>query len=132
MLNRMPQGEAEKFTASFPPENPRVIALFKWLNSFFAWGIARQGAPGIPPEFGLRWPGWLAVLGLVFCLLPGRFFPCLVVWLPSLAYMAACFSVGDAVGRYLQPIEWTGMVLAAVALDVALLNSIRILKGRKG
>jgi len=117
MLFRMPQGVFEKLTASLPPMNPSATALLRKTADFFAWGFARPGDAGNPPAFGLRWPGWLVLLGLLFCLIPGRIVAFLPVWAPAVGYVAACFSVGDALGQYLQPVEWTGMVLAAIALD---------------
>jgi len=117
MLFRMSQGGFEKTTAAFRPIPPAVSALLHGTAEFFSWGIAWQGDAGKPPVFGIRWPGWLVLLGLLFCLTPGRALPFLPVWAPALVYVAACFSVGDAIGQYLQPVEWTGMVLAAIALD---------------
>ncbi|MEI6033759.1 MAG: hypothetical protein WCS65_05710 [Verrucomicrobiae bacterium] len=117
LLFRMSQVGFENWTASFPPIHPSANALLRWTADFFSWGVARQGGAGKPPIFGIRWPGWLVLLGLLFCLAPGRAFAFLPVWAPSLVYVAACFSVGDAIGQYLQPVEWTGIVLAAIALD---------------
>lgn len=85
--------------------------------SLFTWSVAVRGAPGQQPVFGLRWIGWLALAGLLVCLIPPRTFPMLVIWAPSLAYLLFCYGIGDDVRRYLQPVEWMGWLLAAVFLD---------------
>jgi hypothetical protein len=117
LLYRMPQKEFESCSASFRATPPWFSAFFQQTNEIFAWGVAHEGGADKPPEFGLRWPGWLVVIGFFFCLLPGRFFAYMPVWAPTLAYLASCFSVGDSLGRYFQPIEWVGMVIACVAID---------------
>ena len=43
-----------------------------------------------------------------------------ILWLPLTLYLATVFAVGDRVDRYAQPVEWVGLVLAALALDTLL------------
>ncbi|MEI6280030.1 MAG: hypothetical protein WCQ16_11720, partial [Verrucomicrobiae bacterium] len=131
MLFRMSQGGFENFTTSLTPMKPVVSAVLSQTADFFAWGFAGQGDVGKPAAFGVRWPGWLALLGLLFCLAPGRIFSFLPIWAPAVAYMASCFSVGDSMGQYLQPVEWTVLVLAAMALDSFLAFPGWILARRK-
>ena len=45
---------------------------------------------------------------------------CIALLLPLLLYLLGTFAVGDAVSRYLQPVEWIGFVFAGVALDLVL------------
>ena len=45
---------------------------------------------------------------------------CIALLFPLLLYFFGSFSVGDAVSRYLQPVEWTGFVFAGVFLDFVL------------
>jgi hypothetical protein len=40
--------------------------------------------------------------------------------LPCGFYLFSVFAVGDAVSRYLLPVEWAGYLLAAVCLDAIL------------
>ena len=45
---------------------------------------------------------------------------CLALLLPFFLYMFATYAVGDAVRRYLQPVEWIGFVFAGVLLELVL------------
>lgn len=108
-------------------------AFLGGVASFFSWSTAVQAEPGHRPELGLRWTGWLLLAGFLLCLTPSRFRLLLMVWAPSLTYLLVCFGVGDAVRRYLQPVEWAGLVLVLIALDGLLRLAdalIRILKLR--
>ena len=65
----------------------------------------------------LGWLGILAMAGFLFCLFPARFVATSVVWLPGIFYIATVFAIADRKGEYVQPVEWIGLVLAAIALD---------------
>ena len=45
---------------------------------------------------------------------------CLALLLPLVLYMFATYAVGDAVRRYLQPVERIGFVFAGVLLDTVI------------
>ena len=45
---------------------------------------------------------------------------CLVLLLPLTLYLFATYAVGDAVSRYLQPVEWIGFVFVGVLFDLVL------------
>ncbi len=68
----------------------------------------------------ITWFGGLMLFGLATCFVPGRFRETSVLWLPALLYMGIIFAVGDSVSRYLQPVEWTGLVFIALGLDFVL------------
>jgi hypothetical protein len=92
---------------------PAMEELSRVLN----WTDYRGGAPGEDPEINLTVLGWLLALGLIACLSP-RYFICrALLWLPVAFYLFAIFGVGDAVRRYLQPVDWVGIVLIALGLD---------------
>ncbi len=85
-----------------------------------AWTAYINGRPGQPPRISLRWPGVLLTLGLLTCLLPGRFRRTAILWLPVIVYCGLIFTVGDTVTRYLHPIDWAAFVLVALGLDAVL------------
>lgn len=81
----------------------------------FAWMHATRadGRRTLHPA----WFGLLALFGLLTCLRPKRWRETALLWLPLGIYLAIIFGIGDSVTRYLQPIEWTGIILAALGLD---------------
>ena len=81
------------------------------------WTEYRKGAPGEDPDITLTLLGWLLVLALVACLSPRHFICRALLWLPLTLYLLMVFGVGDGLARYLQPVEWVGMVLVAIGLD---------------
>ena len=87
------------------------------LASNLGWTDYRGGVSGGDPEITLTWLGWLLTLGLVTCLAPRHFVCRALLWLPAALYLFAVFAVGDAVKRYLQPVEWVGLVIIAIGLD---------------
>jgi hypothetical protein len=89
----------------------------KWFTKKFAWTIAEPGKRGQPPTIGIRFMGCLALLGLVVALSPARFVRTSILWLPLLLYLGLVFAVGDAVTRYLHPIEWILFILIAIGLE---------------
>ena len=87
------------------------------LSDLLNWTKYRPGAPGEDPNIGLAPLGWLLALGLVACLAP-RYFVCrALLWFPVAIYLFAIFGVGDAVRRYMHPVEWVGLVIIAIGLD---------------
>jgi hypothetical protein len=63
------------------------------------------------------WIGLLALFGFVTCLLPGRWRQTSPLWFPVVLYLPIIFGIGDIVTRYLQPVEWVGIVFVALGLD---------------
>ena len=95
------------------------------------WTKYRPGATGEDPNINLALLGWLLALGLVACLAP-RYFVCrALLWFPVAIYLFAIFGIGDAVRRYMHPVEWVGLVIIAIGLDsVAALLADRIARMR--
>ena len=71
-------------------------------------------------SLGAAWLGMLVVMGFLFCLTPGRFVPTSILWMPALLYVATVFAIADRKGEYVQPVEWIGLVIAAIGLDAVL------------
>jgi hypothetical protein len=63
------------------------------------------------------WFGLLALFGFLTCLRPSRWRETSSLWLSLGFYLVIIFSIGDAVNRYLQPIEWIGLIFVALGLD---------------
>ena len=68
----------------------------------------------------MTWLGWLLALGLVACLAPRHFVCRALLWFPVAIYLFVIFGIGDAVRRYLHPVEWVGLVIIAIGLDTVL------------
>ena len=98
--------------------------VFKWrgfLNDFaHALSFARDGHEIADDRYDVRptWLGFLALAGLLVAM--WRWRELTILWLPLTLYLATVFAVGDRVDRYAQPVEWVGLVLAALALDTLL------------
>ncbi len=103
------------------------------LSEMLNWTKYRPGAPGQDPNIGLTVLGWLLALGLVACLAPRHFVCRALLWFPVAIYLLAIFGVGDAVRRYLHPVEWVGFVIIAIGLDsVATLVADAVARMRSG
>jgi hypothetical protein len=92
-----------------------------FLNDFArVFSFARDGNDISPDRYDVRpsWLGWLALAGLAISL--WRWRTLTILWLPLTLYLATVFAVGDRVDRYVQPVEWVGLILAALALDTLL------------
>jgi hypothetical protein len=91
------------------------------LNHFArAFSFTRDGHDILPERYDVRptWLGAFALAGLVIAMWRSR--QLAILWLPLSLYLATVFAVGDRVDRYVQPVEWVGLVLAALALDVVI------------
>jgi len=102
---------AERQTRHNPLYLPLKAAASRvaWMHEYKDAGKYRL-APG--------WLGVLALLGLLFCFTPARFAATSVLWLPAFLYLLTVFAIADRKAEYVQPVEWIGLVLAAIALDV--------------
>jgi hypothetical protein len=98
----------------------RTTWISPWMSSLSAaltWTNYSRRGVGQTPEIKLTILGWLLALGLVACLSPRNFRCRALLWLPLICYLFAIFGVGDALGRYLHPVEWVGLVIIAIGLD---------------
>jgi hypothetical protein len=78
----------------------------------------RRQPPGPDgPSLALTPAGALVGLGAVVSLLRPTRRRALMLLLPAVLYGFGVFAVGDAVSRYLQPVEWIGIILAGLAID---------------
>ena len=90
-----------------------------WLGRSFHPGGQPGGDPIpllVPQPMGL-----FALMGMVAgsTLSPMRL-KCLVLLLPFSLYLFGTYAVGDAVARYLQPVDWLGFVFVGVLIDVVI------------
>ncbi|EDY18397.1 hypothetical protein CfE428DRAFT_4181 [Chthoniobacter flavus Ellin428] len=94
----------------------------KYLKPFTRvnWLQAHRGEIGHPPRIHIQTMGWLALLGLISALLPGRFARTSFLWLPLLLYLFIVYAIGDTVTRYLVPIEWILFIFMGFGLDTIL------------
>lgn len=104
--------ERAKRTVWYAPYMP----LVKSIN----WVYAEGGEAGEKPTIEVKWMGWLLLLGLVGCLMPGRFRRTSIIWLPLVVYLPVVYGVGDRVSRYLHTVDWLGFVMIVIGLDVVL------------
>jgi hypothetical protein len=93
---------------------PVMVTLSEKLH----WAYYEPRGPGQPPRITPTMLGWLMLLGVVVCVLPRHFMCRAVLWLPAAVYVIATFGVGDALPRYLHPVDWVGIVLIAIGLDM--------------
>ena len=112
----------------------RRYAPNELLNSFArTFSFARDGHEISNDRYDVRpsWLGWLALAGLAVSL--WRWKTLTILWLPLTLYLATVFAVGDRVDRYVQPVEWVVLVLAALALDtlLALVTAMRTRPARE-
>jgi hypothetical protein len=77
----------------------------------------------------LGWLGILAIPGFLACLAPSHFRATAILWLPAALYIGSVYAIGDRKGEYLQPVEWAGLVLIAIGLDVAIHAGYSLLRG---
>jgi hypothetical protein len=105
---------------------------FPWhhlLNRFaHAFSFTRDGHDISPERYDVRptWLGVLALVGLAIAMVRSR--QLAILWLPLSLYLATVFAVGDRVDRYVQPVEWIGLVLAALALDAVIVSLARLFR----
>lgn len=103
---------AEKRRAQVEPYEPgvyRFTHVFTWMRATHD----EKGKHTLHPA----WFGLLALFGFFTCLRPKRWRETSLLWLPLGVYLLIIFGIGDSVTRYLQPIEWTGIIFVALGLD---------------
>ena len=96
----------------------RTLPVQPWFDRFARFfSFTHDLHDFFPDRYAVRptWLGLFALAGLVCAV--WRWRELTILWLPLSLYLATVFAVGDRVDRYVQPVEWVGLVLAAVALD---------------
>jgi len=99
------------------------------LGSSLTWTLYGRSSLGEPPNMGLTILGWLLALGLVGCLSPRHFVCRSLLWLPVVGYLSTTLGVGDALGRYLHPVEWVAIVIIVIGLDSVMTLAARAISG---
>ena len=117
------------------------IPVLQFVSRHFSWldrgptrleGPIGSGEQGPFPSFSPRPLGVMALAGSVLgATISKRRQQCIVLLLPLLLYLFGTFAVGDAVSRYLQPVEWIGVVFAGVCIDF-LFRFADLFGGRQG
>ena len=101
----------------------QLLPSMSWVDRNLRWLGRTPDDPsgGGYPGFTARPLGLMALLGAgAGVLLSGQRLQCLVLLLPLTLYLFGTYAVGDAVPRYLQPVEWIGFVFVGVLLDLML------------
>ena len=103
----------------FRPVTAFVDRHFNWLGRSLHGGGQPGGDP--IPSFVPKPMGLFAVMGMIAgsTLSPMRL-KCVVLLLPCSLYLFGTYAVGDAVARYLQPVDWLGFVFVGVFIDVVI------------
>lgn len=118
-MKLMYETDREGYDAMSAERRQRTAWYEPWLLPFtrtFVW-TRTVGAEHGPKSLRPGWFGLLALLGLVSCLRPARCRATSPLWLALALYMGIIFSIGDTVSRYLQAVEWIGMIFVAAGLD---------------
>ena len=96
------------------------------MNHYFGWMGRDQvtssgGAKDLFPSLYLKPMGFSAVFGMIGGIaFSEKRLKILILFIPLFLYSAGSFAVGDAVSRYLQPVDWLGVIFAGVALDLVI------------
>jgi len=109
------------YEALVAERSKRTFALEKFFNDLaqhVVWTVCERGAPNQTPTIRPTWLGALFVFGLFASFVPSRIRRTVFISLPAMIYLFLVFAVGDAVQRYLQPVEWVLIILCAVGLDL--------------
>ena len=94
-----------------------MAPLMHKLSRALTWTLYSERGIGKSPNIGLTALGWLLALGVFVCLSPRHFVCRALLLLPAVLYLLGTFGVGDALGRYVHPVEWVGIVLVFIGLD---------------
>ena len=115
----------------------KFLPVMHWVDRHLRWWgrsfeTSGTGSPGGFPSFTPRPLGLISALGMLAgAVVSTRRLQCLALLLPFVLYMFGTYAVGDAVRRYLQPVEWIGFVFAGVFLDTMLQAAIQLCQALK-
>ena len=121
--------ERERYDVIAAEGATRSFLRKKFFDGFAkTFSFARDGHEISDERYDVRptFLGCLALAGLAISI--WRWKTLTILWLPLSLYLATVFAVGDRVDRYVQPVEWVGLVLAAVALDALIARIFRAAK----
>ena len=110
-------GRQRKFVAY--PLMIKIDRYFRWMGRD---QITVSGGAKDPfPSLYLKPMGFSAVVGVIGGIIfSAKRLKILILFIPLLLYSAGSFGVGDALSRYLHPIDWLGVIFAGVALDLVI------------
>ncbi|WP_216903568.1 hypothetical protein [Synechococcus sp. CCY 9618] len=120
---RVDAGEFQRLARAGDLRNYRFTGFLHAVDKHFRW--VEPAGPAGAHESGLaslrlRPFGILMVLGVLISLRPSLLRRAALLLLPAGLYILGVFAVGDAVSRYLHPVEWVGILLAILALEILL------------
>ena len=120
------QAEFERRRAKGHHHQFVFLPAMHWVDQHLRWwghgpGSSGGKVSGDFPAFEPKPLGLMAsvggISGLVFS---QKRLQCLALFLPLFLYMAGTYAVGDALRRYLHPVDWIGFVFVGVLLDLIL------------
>jgi hypothetical protein len=102
--------ERGKRTFLFEPYIYRCASTFAWMRTV-------RDVQAHKRTLHPAWFGVLALFGFLTCLQPKRWRETAPLWLSLGLFLGIIFGIGDSVVRYLQPVEWIGIIFVALGLD---------------
>lgn len=103
----------------------RLMGFHLWFDGLLRPLGQANGQQGLATMM-VRPFGWVVALGLAISLRPRLIRRASLLLVPSALYAVAVFAVGDAVPRYLHPIEWVGFVLGVIAIEFVIRQAARL------
>ena len=113
------------------PSNRKSFGLFntsEWLDRRFRW-LGREPKTNSKNKLHSKYPniylkplGILAIAGaLISTALKTKRRQRIALLTPLLIYLIGTYAIGDAMPRYLVPVDWVGMLFAGISLDTTIL-----------
>jgi hypothetical protein len=124
---RVDQRELERLASQGRRKTYGLMGFHLWIDEMFRPLAQPSGQQGLATLI-IRPFGVLVGLGLLLCLRPGFIRRAALLLVPSGVYALAVFAVGDAVPRYLHPIEWVGFILGILALEILLRLAFKLFR----
>jgi hypothetical protein len=103
-----------------------------WLENarHLHWVDAQRAEGAAYPSLSLTWCGALGLLGVCWCLTLGNLRRTSPLWLPCLCYLGLIYVIGDAVRRYLIPVEWLLFLFAVLGAEWLIDIAARLVRRR--
>jgi hypothetical protein len=117
--------ESRRAKAS-PAFNPEWLEKAQHVH----WVDAKKENDAVFATLSLTWCGALGLLGICWCLTLGGARHTSPLWLPCACYLGLIYVVGDAVRRYLIPVEWLLFLFAVLGVEWLIDISARLVRRR--
>jgi len=103
-----------------------------WLDNarHVHWVDARKENEAAFASLSLTWCGALGLLGLCWCLTLGNPRRTSPLWMPCACYLGLIYIIGDAVRRYLIPVEWLLFLFAVLGAEWLIDVLLRLFRRR--